>query len=132
MQMHGAAGFSHWFPLAENSPFYVLLTARDQPGQKAWPLLRTHTEPAGMHFSVVTTHVYPALWLERARAAMEAGDLADALTFTERILRPRHFDVSRGIVIRRAMALHARILRALQRKGEARAIESEMRKLGLR
>ena len=120
------------FPLGADSPFHVLLTARGKRADDALALLRTHTAPEGMHFSVVTTHIYMALWLEHARAALQAGALDEALAFNERVLMPRHYDASRGIVIRRAMTQHATILRALKRKGEARAIEAQMRDFGLR
>jgi len=114
------------FSLGAESPLYILLRARDASDTDAVALLRAATTPASMHFGVIVSHVYPALWLERGRLELSAGDPAAALDWLDRVIRPRHYDSSRGPLIARALTLKAATLAALSRPGEAAAIRREL------
>lgn len=114
------------FPLGASSPIYVLLRARDASDTDALPLVRAATAPEAMHFGVIVSHVYPALWLERGRLELSAGDPEAALSWLDRVIRPRHYDSSRGAVIARALTLKAETLDALGRGGEADAVRREL------
>ncbi len=117
------------FLLGDKSPIYVLLIAREGGDHETLMKLREVTAPAGMHFGVITTHVYPALWLERARLELAAGEPQVALDWVDRVIRPRHYDTARGALIGRALSLKAEILDAMSRSGEAEAVRKELEKL---
>ena len=112
--------------LGPGTTYAALLGARKLHGDAALALLRPATAPEAMRFATISTHVYFTLWAERARAALEAGAPAEALVWADRVIRPRHYDASRGIVLRRTMELRAKALRASGRAGEADAVEREV------
>jgi len=116
-------------PLGEDSPAWVLVTTRGRSDADSRARLRRATEPAHMHFGVITTHVYPPLWLERAQQAAAAGAFDEAMEWVDRVVRPRHYDVTRGVVIGRALGLRADLLERQDRRGEAAAVRRELAQL---
>jgi tetratricopeptide (TPR) repeat protein len=117
------------FPLGADSPLHVLLAVRGRTDAASIALAREATALEHMHQGVVTTHIYPALWLERARIESVAGDGEAALEWIDRVLRPRHYDAARGIVVLRALDLQATVLASLGRAGEADAVRREILQL---
>ncbi|MCB9561805.1 MAG: tetratricopeptide repeat protein [Kofleriaceae bacterium] len=117
------------FPLGEASPMWTLLAVRGHDDPEALARVRAATAPEAMHFGVLPSHIYPALWLERARLEATLGGTDAALAWLDRVIRPRHFDASRGAVIGPALALEARVLDAAGRGGEAEAVRRELARL---
>jgi tRNA A-37 threonylcarbamoyl transferase component Bud32/tetratricopeptide (TPR) repeat protein len=117
------------FPLGAASPFYIDLLVHDRTDADALAIVRDATAVDHLHIGVVASHIYMGLWLERARLELVAGDANDALAWVDRILRPRHYDASRGMVAPRAYALDADILDKLGRRGEADAVRHEISQL---
>ena len=87
------------------------------------------TDPAHVVFGVVATHVYPPLHYLRAQAEAAGGDRDAALAQLDLLLRPPHFDPTRGTVLVAAMTLRAKLLDAAGRPGEASAVRRELAKL---
>jgi serine/threonine protein kinase len=128
-QLGGGAPLPDEMPLGEASPMWALLASFGKSDDDARRRVLAATAPEAMHFGVVVSHVYPVLWLERARLHAAAGELAEALAWTDRVVRPRHYDASRGIVIARALTLRADVLERLGRGGEAQAVRRELESL---
>ncbi|GEM_PF-3172945 len=128
------------YPLGSGSPHFAITTAAQiravwQVDAQTAPAsglddvlarLQPITENDGLHFGKVNTNVLFPLFEARARAEAAAGNYRDALRFCERVIAPRHFDSSRGLVIRRAMQLRADITRATGQKGQADAMNAEI------
>ncbi len=117
------------FPLGASSPFYIDLLVHDRTDPDALAIVRDATAVDHLHIGVVSSHIYMGLWLERARLELVAGDPNAALEWVDRVLRPRHYDASRGAVAPRAYALDADILDKLGRRGEADAVRHEISQL---
>ncbi|MCE9573860.1 MAG: protein kinase [Deltaproteobacteria bacterium] len=117
------------FPLGDASPAFALVDSWDRVDAARAPALRRITDPANLHQGVVTSHVYPPLWFLRAQAEAAAGDVDAALAALDQVLRPAHYDPTRGTIIVRALGLRAELLTRAGRAGEAAAVKSELAKL---
>jgi tetratricopeptide (TPR) repeat protein len=117
------------FPMGERSPAFVLVDAWGRADAAHLAALRAATDPAHVVFGVVSTHVYPPLQYLRAQAEAAGGDRDAALAQLDLLLRPPHFDPTRGTVLVGAMTLRAKLLDAAGRPGEASAVRRELAKL---
>jgi serine/threonine-protein kinase len=117
------------FPLGDASPAFALVDAWGRADAARAPALRRITDPANLHQGVVTSHVYPPLWLLRAEAEAAAGDVDAALAALDQILHPGHYDPTRGTIFARALALEVDLLTRAGRAGEAAAVAAELAQL---
>jgi tetratricopeptide (TPR) repeat protein len=117
------------FPLGADSPLLAYLQVRGRDDAASITRIRNTTMPENLHFGVVSTHIYPALWFERARLELVVGSPKTALEWLERVLRPRHYDASRGMFVLRALELQATALDQLGRTGEGDAVRREISQL---
>jgi serine/threonine-protein kinase len=117
------------FPKGAQSPAYVLADAWGRADAAHLDELREATDPAHVVFGVVSTHVYPPLQYLRAQAEAAAGNRDTALAQLDLLLRPPHFDPTRGTVLVGALTLRAKLLDDAGRAGEAAAVRRELAKL---
>ncbi len=126
--LRGHAPTPERFPLGATSPHLALLRAHGASPQDALVALRPVSDPAGLHFGKVNTNVLFPLFAARADAASRVGapaEAAEALRYAERVVEPRHFDSSRGLVLDIALEARARAYDTLGRTGEAAAVRSQ-------
>jgi len=128
-RLGGGAIDASAFPLGARSPAFLLADAWGRADASRLAALRDATDPAHVVFGVVATHVYPPLELLRAQAEAAAGDRDAALATLDRLLRPSHYDPTRGTVFVDALTLRAQLLDAAGRRGEAAAVRRELAKL---
>jgi len=117
---------------AVDAPLAVVLATRGRAGADALELLRRATAPAAIRSTALARRAYPALWLERARAAADAGQLDEALDAVDRVVQPRRIEPTRGPVLGRALALRADLLDRLHRGDEAAATRAQLEQLRAR
>lgn len=110
----------------ESHPLRVLLAARVDPASAAAKLSAACAPAEMRRDGTVSMHAMPVLWADCGRALLQTGQPAQALPWLERVLRPRHFELTRGLVVRRALNDKAAALRALGRAGEAAAVERQL------